>query len=93
MPGWFSSQALKRWIFSSASTIWKISGCSSITDFRADNGVPLPDRIRNLITVIRSKTLLESGIWPPIILRRLGVGFYRHVDGYRRYQRVFKKAS
>ncbi len=64
-------------------------GVFEFTDFQSGEKLPLPTRIRNLVRVIRSKTLLESGIWPPIILRRLGVGFYRYVDGYRRYRRVF----
>ncbi len=64
-------------------------GVFEFTDFQSGERLPLPTRLTNLVRVIRSKTLLESGIWPPIILRRLGVGFYRYIDGYRRYRRVF----
>jgi len=62
-------------------------------EYRFGEGLPIIQRLKNLLTVMRSKTLLESGIWPPIILRRLGIGFYRHIDGYRRYRRVFKQAE
>jgi hypothetical protein len=64
-------------------------GVFEFTDFQSGETLPLVTRLKNLVRVIRSKTLLESGIWPPIILRRLGVGFYRYIDGYRRYRRVF----
>jgi len=64
-------------------------GVFEFTDFQTGEVLALPTRLKNLARVIRSKTLLESGVWPPIILRRLGVGFYRHIDGYRRYKRVF----
>ena len=68
-------------------------GVFEYTNFQTGEGLPISRRLKNLITVIQSKTLLESGVWPPIILKRLGVGFYRHIDGYRRYRRVFKQAE
>ncbi|MFC1831416.1 HAD-IA family hydrolase [Thermodesulfobacteriota bacterium] len=68
-------------------------GVFEYTNFQTGEGLPLGERLKNLKEVIQSKTLLESGVWPPIILRRLGVGFYRHIDGYRRYRRVFKQAE
>jgi len=68
-------------------------GVFEYTNFHTGEGLPIIQRLKNLLTVMRSKTLLESGIWPPIILRRLGIGFYRHIDGYRRYRRVFKQAE
>ena len=68
-------------------------GVFEYTNFETGERVPIVQRLKNLVTVIKSKTLLESGVWPPIILRRLGVGFYRHIDGHRRYRRVFKQAE
>lgn len=65
-------------------------GVFEYTNFETGDELPIHTRIKNLIHVIKSKTALESGIWPPIILKRLGVGFYRHIDGYRRHKRVFK---
>ncbi len=65
-------------------------GVFEYTDFQTDGSFTIRQRLHNLIQVIRSGTILESGIWPPIILRRLGIGFYRYFDGYRRHQRVFK---
>lgn len=66
-------------------------GIFEYTNFQAGEKISLLQRLKNLQNVIRSKDLLESGVWPPIILRRLGVGYYRHVDGRRRFQRVFGK--
>ena len=66
-------------------------GVFEYTNFETGETLPIHTRISNLIHVIKSKTALESGIWPPIILRRLGVGFYRHIDGYRRHKRVFRQ--
>ncbi len=65
-------------------------GIFEYTDFQTDGSFTVRQRLHNLIKVIRSGTILESGIWPPIILRRLGIGYYRYFDGYRRHLRVFK---
>ncbi len=48
-------------------------------------------RLINLKNIIRHPGVLESGIWPPIILRRFGVGFWQHIDGRRRYARIFER--
>jgi hypothetical protein len=37
----------------------------------------------------RNPAMLEMGLWPPIILRRLGLDWYRHINGRRRFQREF----
>ncbi len=68
-------------------------GVFEYTDFQIGEKLSIGQRLKNLVSVIKSKTLLESGVWPPIVLKRLGVGFYRHIDGYRRYRRVFKQAE
>lgn len=41
-------------------------------------------RWANFKGVLLHPELLESGIWPPIILRRMGVGPLRYYDGWRR---------
>ncbi len=46
-------------------------------------------RLINLKNIIRHPGVLESGVWPPIILRRFGVGFWQRVDGLRRHARTF----
>lgn len=66
-------------------------GIFEYANFRAGGKLSILQRLNNLRRVIKSKDLLESGIWPPIILRRLGVGFYRYVDGQRRFHRVFRQ--
>lgn len=47
------------------------------------------ERLIHLKNIIKDRAVLESGIWPPIILRRFGVGFWHRIDGLRRYCRVF----
>ncbi|WP_028584653.1 HAD family hydrolase [Desulfogranum mediterraneum] len=64
-------------------------GVFEYTDFKAGQGLSIKQRLRNLRDVTRDGALLESGIWPPIILNRMGIGFYRHLDGRRRYKREF----
>lgn len=46
-------------------------------------------RLINLKNIIRHPGVLESGVWPPIILRRFGVGFWQRIDGRRRYAWIF----
>ena len=65
-------------------------GIFEYTDFRTDADLSLRQRLENFKNIRRDPSILEMGTWPPIILRRLGLGFYRHINGYRRYQRAFK---
>ena len=37
----------------------------------------------------RPETCLENGTWPPVLLRRMGVGGLIHLDGLRRWRRAF----
>lgn len=64
-------------------------GIFEYTSFHSDVRLPAGERLRNLYTLLRDPSLLESGIWPPIILRRLGLGFLQRLDGMRRYYREF----
>lgn len=64
-------------------------GLFTFSNFKSDNTVSIPARLRNLYNLVRNPSILESGIWPPIILRRLGLGFAQYFDGKRRYLREF----
>lgn len=64
-------------------------GIFEYTNFQTANRLTLRERCRNLKNVLQDPTILESGIWPPIILRRLGLGFLQPLDGRRRYFRQF----
>lgn len=65
-------------------------GIFEYTDFRTDAKLSIKQRLRNLKNIIRDQGILEIGTWPPIILRRLGIGPYRIIDGRKRYKREFK---
>lgn len=64
-------------------------GVFEFTDFRVHETVGLRRRLGHLRAVWRRPELLESGIWPPVILNRLGISWYRYVDGRRRHRRAF----
>lgn len=64
-------------------------GIFEYTNFQTDNRPTLRQRCKNLRNLLRNPALLETGIWPPIILRRLGLGFLQYFDGRRRYFREF----
>ena len=64
-------------------------GIFEFTNFLSDDVPSLRQRLLHLKNVLRNREVLENGLWPPIILRRLGIGFYRHLDGRIRYRREF----
>jgi HAD superfamily hydrolase (TIGR01549 family) len=64
-------------------------GVFEYTDFRVGSRLSLRQRWRNFIKMRRNPAMLEMGLWPPIILRRLGLDWYRHINGRRRFQREF----
>ena len=64
-------------------------GIFEYTNFQSDSHLSLGDRWKNLLTLAKDRSILESGIWPPIILRRLGLGFLQRLDGLRRIAREF----
>uniref|UniRef100_UPI004055DCFE HAD-IA family hydrolase n=1 Tax=Candidatus Electronema sp. TaxID=2698783 RepID=UPI004055DCFE len=64
-------------------------GVFEYTDFRTAANLSLKERWRNLVTMRKNPAILEVGTWPPIILRRLGLDFYRHINGRRRLKREF----
>jgi len=65
-------------------------GIFEYTSFHSDARLTAGERLRNLYRLLSDSSLLESGIWPPIILRRLGLGFLQKIDGIRRYSREFR---
>ncbi len=65
-------------------------GVFEYTNFTTDQHPSLWQRFENFIKIRKDPAILEMGIWPPIILRRLGLDFYRHINGYRRFKRAFK---
>jgi predicted HAD superfamily phosphohydrolase YqeG len=64
-------------------------GVFEFTTFYAGEKLSFKKRASNLKAVISDPPLLEIGFWPPVILRHLGIGWYRIIDGWKRYQRVF----
>lgn len=64
-------------------------GVFEFTKFATAHNFSPFERLRNLKNIAMDPAVLESGVWPPIILRRFGVGFWRWVDGLRRYYREF----
>ena len=64
-------------------------GIFEVTNFKTDHRFTLFERVVHLKNIIRNPSVLETGVWPPIILRRFGVGFWRFVDGRKRYRAAF----
>ena len=64
-------------------------GIFEFTNFMSGKTPSFKQRLINLKNVLRNRDVLESGVWPPIILRRLGIGFFHHLDGKIRYRREF----
>lgn len=64
-------------------------GIFEFTNFDTTHRFNPLQRLMNLKNIIRHPGVLESGVWPPIILRRFGVGFWQCIDGRRRYARIF----
>ena len=64
-------------------------GIFEYTNFLAGDKLTLKQRLKNLRNVIKNPSILESGFWPPIILRRLGLDFYRYIDGQKRFRKQF----
>ena len=68
-------------------------GIFEVTDFNTDHRFTLGERLVHLKNIIRNPSVLETGIWPPIILRRFGVGFWQIVDGRKRYRAAFNSTE
>lgn len=66
-------------------------GVFEFTSF-ADNGkISFRQQIENIRKLLKDPAgILETGVWPPIIFRRLGLSWLQPVDGMKRYRRIFK---
>lgn len=65
-------------------------GLFEFTTFGAKDSLPLRQRLRNLVELWKNPAgLLETGVWPPIIFRRLGLAWLQPLDGRKRYRRIF----
>ena len=65
-------------------------GIFEYTDFRTEGELSFSQCWKNFRMMRKDPSILEMGTWPPIILRRLGLDWYRHINGYRRFKREFK---
>jgi len=67
-------------------------GLFEFTAFAAEERIPLLRRLRNLIALSKNPGgFLETGVWPPIILRRLGLSWLQPIDGRKRFRRIFRE--
>ncbi len=65
-------------------------GLFEFTHFSNDASIGLKERFNNLRKLLRAPaTFLETGIWPPIILKRMGLDFLQPIDGIKRSRRIF----
>jgi FMN phosphatase YigB (HAD superfamily) len=65
-------------------------GLFQFTAFQQGRKLPISTRLRNLITLIKDPSgHLETGVWPPIILRRLDLDFLTWIEGKKRFKTVF----
>ena len=64
-------------------------GIFEYTRFQSSSLPSVAERFKHLKNILSDRALLESGIWPPVILNHLGLGLYRHVDGLVRMRKAF----
>ena len=65
-------------------------GLFEFTAFDNPDHISFVQRVKNLWALKRDPAAyLETGTWPPIILRRLGLGFLTTLDGHKRFNRIF----
>ncbi len=67
-------------------------GLFEFTSFGSTEKLSLRQRLRNFLGLCKNPAgMLETGIWPPIIFRRLGLAWLQPIDGRKRYRRIFKE--
>ena len=65
-------------------------GLFEFTDFLSKDRLSLPKRLKNLRMLLQNPAaVLETGVWPPVILKRLGLDFLRIIDAQKRYRKIF----
>lgn len=97
-PEWFAKQHA-RMLFAPTkaeveffSSLYHLEnfGIFEFTSFDSNEKVPFKQRIRNLKDLYKNPAaILETGVWPPIILKRLGLEVLQPIDGMKRYKRIF----
>ena len=69
-------------------------GIFEYTAFDTESGISMVSRLKNLISLTQNPaSYLETGVWPPIILKRLGLPWLQPIDGRKRFNRCFKDAN
>jgi hypothetical protein len=67
-------------------------GIFEFSEFKRNGSLSLKQRFRNLKAIMQNPgPILETGVWPPIILRRLGLEFLCYYEGIQRSRRAFGK--
>jgi hypothetical protein len=65
-------------------------GLFEFTDFQAGGKILLSQKLKNLRMLLKDPAMmLETGVWPPVIFRRLGLEFLQPLDGRKRLKRLF----
>jgi FMN phosphatase YigB (HAD superfamily) len=65
-------------------------GLFEFTHFSRETSIGIQERLNNFRQLLRCPAdFLETGIWPPIILKRMGLDFLQPIDGIKRYRRIF----
>lgn len=66
-------------------------GLFEFTRFGVEESPNVLHRVRNFIDVLKNtETVLETGVWPPIIFRKKGLLFLQKIDGFKRHRRFFQ---
>ena len=95
---WFAEQHARMLFFPKAAEVDFFArlyhlenfGLFEFTTFDVNGGVGFWQRLKNLRALLKNPAgYLETGVWPPIILRRLGLSWLQAVDGRKRWRRVF----
>jgi hypothetical protein len=67
-------------------------GLFKFSKFKRNGSLSIKQRYRNLKAIMQNPgSILETGVWPPIILRRLGLEFLSFYEGIQRSRRAFGK--
>lgn len=65
-------------------------GIFEFTRFSADQRIGIFEKLMNLRRLIKApEQYLETGVWPPVILRRLGLDLLQPLDGAKRLKKIF----
>ena len=66
-------------------------GLFEFTTFAGNGRIKVRQRLENFRKLWKDPAgILETGVWPPIIFRQLGLSWLQPVDGFKRYRRIFR---